>query len=109
MKKLIIGLGLIILVGCTTPQQRVVYNTIATVEQTATLAVDDYFTLVINGTVTTNGVPVIAKSFNSFQKAAKLAADADEAGTNALASSSLILEATDLGSLITQIEQSTKK
>ena len=110
MKKLIFGCALVlVIVGCTTTSQRNVYNTIFSVEQTATLGVDDYFTLVIKGTVTTNGVPVVAKGFNDFQVAAKLATDADMAGTNGLAPASLIIEATDLGNLIMTVEQSTKK
>jgi hypothetical protein len=111
MKKILIGLGLVtvIVIGCTTTAQRNAYNTIFSVEQTATLAVDDYFTLVLKGTITTNSVPVVAKSFNDLQTAAKLAADATAAGTNGLAPASLILEATDLGNLITTAEKSFKK
>lgn len=97
------------IVGCSSSSQRTAYNTIYSVEQTATLAVDDYFTLVIKGTLTTNGVPIIAKSYNDLQAAGKLAETASAAGANALAPSSLILEAADLGTLITTIEQSTKK
>jgi predicted neuraminidase len=110
-----IGLGLLVGCtalfsgGCTTAAQRTTYNTIATVEQTATAAVDGYFSLVIKGTVTTNAVPIVAKSFNDLQAAGKLAADASEAGTNALAPASLILEATDLGNLVQTIEATTKK
>ena len=97
------------IVGCSSSSQRTAYNTIFSVEQTATLAVDDYFTLVIKGTVTTNGVPIVAKGFNDLQAAVRLAAAASEYGTNALAPSSLIVEATALGSLIQNIEATTKK
>lgn len=95
--------------GCTAPAQRTAYNTIFTVEQTATLAVDDYFSLVIKGTLSTNGVPTVASAFDSLQSAGRLAATASELGTNALAPSGLIIEAANLGNLITTIEQSTKK
>jgi hypothetical protein len=108
MKLILTTLFCAVLIGCTTSSQRTAYNTIFSVEQTATLGVDDYFTLVIKGTLTTNGVPIIAKSYNDLQAAGALAATASAAGTNALATSSLILEATDLGNLITTIEQSTK-
>lgn len=107
MKKLLFVACLIIAVGCVT--QRAVYNTIFSVEQTATLAVDDYFSLVVKGTISTNSVPVIAKSYNALQAAGKLAADAAEAGTNALAPASLVLEATDLGNLINHAKQFDKK
>ena len=108
-KILLLVFGLALIVGCNTTQQRVAYNTIATIEQTATLAVDDYFTLVINGTIKTNSVPVVSKSFNYLQAAGKLAADASESGTNALAPSSLVIEATDLGNLISTVEKTDKK
>lgn len=94
----------IIVVGCTTSSQRTTYNTIATVEQTATLAVDDYYKLVIKGTVSTNGVPTVSKAFNDLQVTGQLAAVTAENGTNALAPASLVLEASQLGVLITTFE-----
>lgn len=107
MKRLIFAVCLIVAVGCVT--QRTVYNTIFSVEQTATLAVDDYFSLVVKGTLTTNSVPIVAKSFNALQAAGKLAADSAEAGTNALAPASLVIEAADLGNLINHAKQFDKK
>lgn len=106
MKKtlLLTALISIIVVGCTTSSQRTTYNTIATVEQTATLAVDDYYKLVIKGTVSTNGVPTVSKAFNDLQVTGQLAAVTAENGTNALAPSSLVLEASQLGVLITTFE-----
>ena len=112
MKKLttIFGLTLVLVIaGCTTSSQRTEVNTIGTVEQTATLAVDDYFSLVIKGTLPTNSVPIVAQAYNDLQAAGKLAEDASMNGTNALASSSLIIEASDLGALIFNIEQTNKK
>ena len=93
-----------IVAGCSTTAQRTAFNTIATVEQTATLGVDDYFTLVIQNKVPTNGVPAVSKAFNDLQAAGKLAASASEAGTNALAPGSLVIEAGNLGTLITTLE-----
>jgi hypothetical protein len=92
------------IIGCTTVSQRATYNTIATVEQTATLAVDDYYGLVIKGTVSTNGVPSVSKAFNDLQAAGMLAAVTAQQGTNALAPASLVLEASQLGTLITTLE-----
>lgn len=106
---LLLCASLMVQTGCTTGSQRTAYNTIFSVEQTATLAVDGYFALVLNGTLTTNSVPVVAKSFNTLQAACKIAADTSIAGTNALASAALVLEATDLGILIQNIELTTKK
>jgi hypothetical protein len=110
MKKIIIGLCLIVAViaiGCVT--QRTAYNTISSIEQTATLGFDDYLSLVLKGTLTTNSTPTVAKAFNTLQAAGKLAADASEAGTNALAPASLVMEATDLGNLISRAKQFDKK
>jgi hypothetical protein len=98
----------IALSSCTTTQQRTAYNTIFTVEQTATVAVDGYYTLVIKGTLNTNSVPIVSKSYNNIQAAGKTAADAAQAGTNALAPASLIIEVTDLGHLITTVEQTDR-
>lgn len=100
MKKLIIAACVIILVGCTTSQQRTGYNTIFSVEQTATTAVDGYYALVLKGVVTTNSVPMVSQKFNQLQAACTLAADTTQAGTNALASASLVQEETDLISLV---------
>ncbi len=94
----------IIIAGCTTTSQRTTYNTIATVEQTATLAVDDYYSLVLKGTISTNGVPTVSKAFNDLQAAATAATITAESGTNALAPASLVLEASALGTLITTVE-----
>jgi uncharacterized protein YcfL len=105
MKKLIVSsLSLILFIGCSTTQQRTTYNTIFTVEQTATTAVQIYYGLVLEGKVSTNGVPTISKAFNDFQSAASLATITAEQGTNALAPASLILEASSLGQLITNVE-----
>jgi hypothetical protein len=104
-KQLIIGsLAAIIFCGCTTSQQTTAYTTISTVEQTATAAVDGYYKLVISGTITTNNVPTVSQAYNDLQAAGVLAAEAGEAGTNSLASSNLVQEASSLGALITNIE-----
>lgn len=108
MKKSLIGLSLLVVAGCTTSQQTTAYTTIATVEQTATVAVDGYYSLVLKGIVTTNSVPIVSKAFNDLQAAGMLAATTAQAGTNALAPSSLILEASQLGTLITSLETTTK-
>jgi hypothetical protein len=108
MKKLILGLGLVAVAGCTTPQQTTAYTTIATVEQTATVAVDGYYALVLKGVVSTNNVPIVSKAFNDLQAAGMLAATTAQAGTNSLAPSNLVLEASQLGTLIQSLETTTK-
>lgn len=114
MKKLLIcslalsltTLSSCLFISCSTSSQKTAYNTIATVEQTATLGVDDYYKLVLAGTVTTNGVPAVSKAYNDLQAAAQLAASVAASGTNALATGSLVIEASNLGNLITALEAS---
>jgi hypothetical protein len=104
MKKSLIGLSLLVVAGCTTSQQTTAYTTIATVEQTATVAVDGYYSLVLKGIVTTNSIPIVSKAFNDLQAAGTLAAAASQAGANALATSNLVVEASSLGALIQTLE-----
>lgn len=105
MKKLILTVSVgLLLMGCSTTQQRTAYNTIFTVESTATTAVQTYYGLVLQGTVSTNGVPIVSKAFNDLQAAASLAEVTSEQGSNALASASLVLEASSLGALISNLE-----
>ena len=108
MQKIKIGLGALLLacavfVGCNTTQQRTAYNTIFSVEQTASLTVDGYYALVIKGVVTTNDVPQVSKIYNDIQASGTLAAAGSQFGTNALAPASLIAELSSLTSLITTI------
>ena len=107
MKRLLITLCVIGLVGCTTGTQRTGYNTIFSVEQTATTAVDGYYALVIKGVVTTNSVPMVSQRFNQLQMACTLAADATQAGTNALASATLMQEESDLINLVNALKLTT--
>jgi hypothetical protein len=94
----------VLAVSCTTPAQRTAYNTIWSIEQSGTTAYDGYVTLVLKGLVPTNDVPAVSLKFNQFQAASKVAADTAQAGTNALAPGSLVIELTDLTTLITSIE-----
>ena len=105
MKKLVLSLGLIVaIVGCSTTAQRTAYNTISSIDATATVAVDGYYTLVLQGKVPTNSVPAVSKAYNELKLAEQVAETASQAGTNALAPANLILEASQLGTLIQTIE-----
>lgn len=114
MKKLIsialaaslMALPLAIIIGCNAPQQRIAFNSLATVQVVTVGAYDGYVDQVIGGVVPTNDMPKVAKQFNSFQSAYRLALDAVEFNTNALAPASLQRLSTDLLNLITTI---TKK
>lgn len=100
----VVAFVVIATVGCSTAAKRTTYNTIATVEQTATVAVDSYYGLVLRGMLPTNSVPTVSKAFNDLQAAGLLAAITSQNGTNALAPASLVLEASQLGALIKTIE-----
>lgn len=67
MKKLLVLVGLIVLVGCATTQQRTTYNTLYSVEQTAMTSYDAYLDLVVKGKVATNDVPRVSRAFDAFQ------------------------------------------
>ena len=89
------------IIGCANQSaQRTAYNTIFTIEQTADATVDGYYTAVIKGTASTNGLANVSQKFNQLQAACTLAAATSQNGTNALASTQLIQELADLISFI---------
>lgn len=90
--------------GCTTTQQRQAVNTIAGVETSATAAVDAYYTLVVKGKVSTNGLPKVSRAYDSLQASVRLALTVVQNNTNALAPASLITESTDLINLVNQVK-----
>jgi hypothetical protein len=91
--------------GASCPNaQRNEYKAIYAVELSASLAVDDYFRLVIEGIIPTNDVPIVSQKFNQIQAAGTLAAAASRAGTNGLAPASLVIELTDLTTFISTIK-----
>src|SRR5579863_5077039 len=87
-----IGACLYFVEGCTTPQQTTTLNTLGTLEVAATAGIDTYWALVIKGTVSTNSVPTVVKSYNDFQAAMVLAVTLVQNNTNALAPASLVQE-----------------
>lgn len=98
----------LIVVGCTTNQQKVAFNSLATLEQTTTAAVDAYDSLVIQGKVATNGVPQVSKAYNDFQVSFVLALDAVRFNTNAVSPPSLVVESQDLVNLISTLSKGSK-
>lgn len=90
-----------IVVACTTTQQKTAFNTIGSIEATATSSVDAYFTMVLKGQCSTNGIPSVSRAYNALQSAARLATDATQFGTNSLAPGNLVTLATDLANTIT--------
>jgi hypothetical protein len=93
------------LFGCTTTQQTTAYKTIGSVEVSAVAAYDGYCTLVIQGTVPTNSVPQVAAAYNQLQSDALLAASVASQGTNAIATTNLLTDLTQLTSVVTTASQ----
>lgn len=108
IKNILAGFGLLILVsclmiGCQTPPDRIAYNTIGSVEDTATAAYDGYVGLVINHTLPTNDLPRASQTFNQVQGGVTLAATTAKNGTNALSPAYLTAELNDLLALLKTI------
>lgn len=91
----ILGLSLALLVGvagCTTSQQRTNYNTLASVEATATATVQGYYVACAKGFADTNGIPRVTKAYNEFQGVMQVAVVFAQNNSNALASASVMQE-----------------
>lgn len=109
LKKLILALliaaapiSMVALVGCTTTQQTTAYKTLYSVETSTTAAYDGYLSLLIKGSVATNGAPTVASYYNKFQGSFRVALSLAENNTNALAPINLITESQDVINLINQ-------
>jgi hypothetical protein len=105
---LAVALGQFVGSGCTTAQQQTTYNSLFTVEHTVVSTYDGYLDLVIKGSVSTNGLPSVSKSYNTFQGAYLVALDAAQFNTNALAPANLITEAGDFVNLVNVIKKDIK-
>jgi hypothetical protein len=102
---LFVWIVITICISCSTSQQRTAFNTLYSLENTATAAVDSYDSLLIQGKVPTNSAPRVAKAYNDFQAAMVLAVDAVHFNSNAVAPPSLVVESQDLVNLITTVEK----
>ncbi len=98
----------VLFLACTTTQQRAAYNTIATTQALATAAVDSYYTLVIQGKLSTNDVPSVTTKYDAFQASVLVMLAGVRNNTNALAPGSLILESQDLIKFITALKKAQK-
>lgn len=104
MRKLIpaIALVAVIIIGCTTSQQRVAYNSLYTVETTTTATVDGYYLAAAKGIAPSNGVHQVSVAYNDFHVAFLVALDAAQYNTNALAPLALQQESADVIGLVGQ-------
>lgn len=92
--------SLVMFTACNTTQQRIAFNSIATV-QTAVVGAYDQFTYqVATGRIGTNDVPRVSRQFNVFQAATLIALDGVEYNTNALAPPALQQASIDFVKLV---------
>lgn len=97
MKKLLslIGatiIGAVIITGCSTSQQRTIYNTLASTEAAAQATTTGYFTAAAKGLADTNGIPQVSKAFNDFQAVMQVAVVVAQNNSNALAPANVVQE-----------------
>lgn len=94
--------------GCKTPVQRTAYNTISSVDQAASLAIDAYYALVIKGVIPTNSVPQVSDAFNKLHTDCIIAAAAAQNGISSTATPDMLLQLSNLTSLISAVKPSTR-
>lgn len=58
---------LALLIGCSTSQRRASYNTLYSVHVTTDAAYTSYLDLVVKGSIRTNDVPAVSRSYRNFQ------------------------------------------
>lgn len=96
MKKLlnIPLLSILLMTGCAflSHNQRTIYNTLSSVEQTATATVKGYYTACAKGFADTNGIPKVANAYTKFQGVMQVAVVIAQNNTNALATDNVLQE-----------------
>lgn len=90
--------------GCTSSQQTNTYKTLYGLEVATSAAYDAYSTEIIAGKVATNDLPKVSHAFDYFQSGMRLAVDAAQSNSNALAPSSLVIESQDIINIISTIK-----
>lgn len=90
----------LLIVGCTTSQQRTTFNTLGSVEATATATVDGYYLATVKGLADTNGIPVVTKAYNDFQGVMQTAVVFAQNNTNALAPANVMQELSSVVSTV---------
>jgi hypothetical protein len=101
---LLLVLVILMTAGCSTPPERAAYHTIASIEATASAALDGYYLAVIRHQCRTNEVPEVSRRFNQLQAALRFAETAAKAGTNAIAPAALVVEAAQFTELISTLK-----
>lgn len=97
---LILLIGILAAIGCTTDQQRTAYTTLASSELAAKSSYDGYLDSVLSGQSRTNEVPLVSAAFNEFQAAMTIAVSAASGNTNALVTAGVAEASAKLFNLI---------
>lgn len=109
-KKLLLPLlSIALLVGCSilSKNQRTVYNTLGSVEQTATAIVQGYYVAAAKGFADTNGVPKVASAYTKFQGVMQVAVMIAQNNTNALAPDNVLQELATVTSTVATFSTKT--
>jgi hypothetical protein len=91
--------------GCNTNQQTIAYNTLYSVQKSTVGAYSAYLELIVQDKISAAGLVPVSTKFEKFQASYLVALDAVQYNTNALAPTSLIVEAGDLVNLINQFKK----
>lgn len=92
----LLGFGEVAITGCKSPQTAA-FKTISAIVTGSTLTVNTYYSLVIAGSVPTNGVPSVSAAYNHLQADAATAIVEASGNTNAPAPVALIAESALFG------------
>lgn len=92
----------VLITGCTTSQERKVYNSLYSVGASVDASYKSYLDLVIQGKLATNDVPRISGYYADFQRIFAAAVAANGVNKNALPSPEVSSAASRITSAITQ-------
>lgn len=95
----------LVLTSCSTSQQRITYNTLASVGMTVNSTYSGYLDGVVQGKVGTNDVPKVSAFYNQFQAAYAVAIAAAQFNPTNIAPQNVVDLATQLVNLIATIKK----
>jgi hypothetical protein len=84
IKSLATALAIALLIGCAS-QQKLLYNTLASVQSVTTGAFNGYLDLAVKGTIPTNSIPKISNDYNTFEQLWTAAVMVAQFNTNTVA------------------------
>ena len=95
---------ILVFVGCATKSPQVTaYQTIGSIDATATTIMDQLDAAAIRGQIPTNDIPKASQAYNDLHQALLFASIASEQGTNAVAPSNLATNLFNLTQIVAGI------